>query len=287
VTNLEMTAAYNAIAAGGIYTEPYCYTRVLDRQGNVLLENGIIRRRVLSAETAALLTLACENVIDGGSGQQAYFEGMALAGKSGTTTGMRDVWFVGYTPYYTCGVWGGYDDYSPQENSAYVKTVWKAVMRRAHEETADTDFAFDCRLTEAEICTKCGELAALGVCEDTVQGDMSRVEYFAPGTEPTLVCTCHVQRDYCRASGKRASYYCPDRLCETEVYLRYGTDGTMDAAAVLPDETEVCDLHTSIWDKYFSIRQPEEPAPEPAEPVPEEPTETRPWWHYENWWPWR
>ena len=287
VTNLEMTAAYNAIAAGGIYTEPYCYTRVLDRQGNVLLENSIIRRRVLSAETAALLTLACENVIDGGSGQQAYFEGMALAGKSGTTTGMRDVWFVGYTPYYTCGVWGGYDDYSPQENSAYVKKVWKAVMRRAHEGTADTDFAFDCRLTEAEICTKCGELAALGVCEDTVQGDMSRVEYFVPGTEPNLVCTCHVQRDYCRASGKRASYYCPDRLCETEVYLRYGTEGTMDAAAVLPDEMEVCDLHTSIWDKYFFIRQPEESAPEPAEPVPEEPTETRPWWHYENWWPWR
>ena len=286
VTNLEMTAAYNAIAAGGIYTEPYCYTRVLDRQGNVLLENAITRRRVLSAETSALLTLACENVIDGGSGQQAYFGGMAQAGKSGTTTEMRDVWFVGYTPYYTCGVWGGYDDYGPQENSAYVKKLWKAVMQRAHEGMADTDFTYDCQLTEAEVCAKCGELAAPGVCEDTVQGDMSRVEYFAPGTEPRYACTCHVQREYCRASGKRASFYCPDHLCETKVYLRYGTDGTMDAAAVLPEEMEVCDLHTSIWDKYFSVREPAEDVPETAEPLPEESPEEHPWWHYENWWPW-
>ena len=159
VTNLEMTAAYSAIASGGTYTEPTFYMKVLDREGNVLLENTPEQHTAVRSTTSALLTSAMEDVLTSGTGTRAWFSGMDLAGKSGTTTDLRDLWFVGYSPYYACGVWGGYDDFSAQSSSAYVKNIWKAVMQRAHQGLSRRDFTGTEELTPCTICTKCGALA--------------------------------------------------------------------------------------------------------------------------------
>ncbi|MCI7733505.1 MAG: PBP1A family penicillin-binding protein [Dysosmobacter sp.] len=286
VTNLEMTAAYSAIANGGTYTEPTFYTKVLDREGNVLLENTPEQHTAVRSTTSALLTSAMEDVLTSGTGTRAWFSGMDLAGKSGTTTDLRDLWFVGYSPYYACGVWGGYDDFSAQSSSAYVKNIWKAVMQRAHQGLSRRDFTGTEELTPCTICTKCGALAVEDLCDSTVQGDMTYREYFVPGTEPTEACTCHVAVEVCQDSGQMAGTYCPADRVERSVYLQSGTAGTADAEAVVPEELgeETCQVHQHWWSWLFPEGGQDPQTPE--EPTPEErPNGSRPGWGgWFNWW---
>lgn len=251
VTNLELTAAYSAIANQGVYLEPVYYTKVLDREGRLLLSGTPEERVVLQPATAALLTEAMESVMTEGTGVSASFSGMSLAGKSGTTTGMKDLWFVGYSPYYACGIWGGYDDGSAQSSGAYVKSIWRAVMQQAHEGKVYKAFDGVDALTSATICTKCGDLAVKGLCDDTVQGDMTQLEYYASGTEPTERCHCHVEATYCKRSGESVGTYCWLYGVETQVYLTEGTEGTADAAAVAPESTEICQMHRNWWGSLF------------------------------------
>ena len=107
VTNLDLTAAYGAIARGGTYIKPIYYTQIVDHDGKVLVDKQAESRKVISDSTAALLTNAMEDAIWSGTGADAAFEGMDIAGKSGTSTNGVDLWFVGYSPYLSCGVWGG------------------------------------------------------------------------------------------------------------------------------------------------------------------------------------
>ncbi len=104
VTNLDLPAAYAAIANGGIYNEPRLYTKILDYDGNVLIDKTRQSHRVISRTTAYLLTSAMEDVVSSGTGTAAAFSGMSIAGKTGTTTSARASWFVGYTQYFSCDV---------------------------------------------------------------------------------------------------------------------------------------------------------------------------------------
>ena len=253
VTNLELTAAYSAIANGGEYIEPTYYTHVLDREGNVLLENRPSRHIAVSMDTAALLTDAMTDVLTDGTGASAYFSGMPLAGKSGTTTDARDVWFVGYSPYYACGIWGGFDDNSEQAGSGYVKKLWRDIMKQAHAGKEYTDFAMRNDLAEYRICTKCGELAMDGICDSTVQGDVTDMEYFVSGTEPTAQCTCHVVVEICASSGQAVGTWCPEEEIHSTVYLLSGTPGTADESAVKPADStgSSCSIHSHWWDQFL------------------------------------
>lgn len=251
VTNLELTAAYSAIANEGVYLAPSYYTKVLDREGRVLLAKAPVKHEVIRPVTASLLTKAMESVMTDGTGVNASFSGMALAGKSGTTTEMKDAWFVGFSPYYACGVWGGYDDFAAQSSSAYVKSIWRAVMQQAHEDLAYRSFPQTAELVTATICTKCGNLAVAGMCEDTVQGNVTRMEYYEQGTEPTEACICHVEVSYCEQSGQVAGPYCTLSGIEHKVYLVEGTDGTADAEAVIPEAEETCQMHQNWWNMLF------------------------------------
>ena len=272
VTNLEMTAAYSAIANGGTYREPVYYTEILDREGNVLLEKTPESHTAVRSSTAALLTDAMAEVMTRGTGVQAAFSGMALAGKSGTTTELRDLWFVGYSPYYACGVWGGYDDFSAQSSGAYVKKLWRSIMEQAHQGLADQGFSGTRDLEQRTICVKCGKLAVEDLCEDTVQGNMTRTEYYAPGTVPEESCDCHVAVSVCRRSGQAAGTYCPDREVETAVYLTEGTAGTADESAVAPETAgETCQVHRSWWSWLLPEESEEVPTPELGWEKPERP----------------
>ena len=253
VTNLEMTAAYGTLARGGEYIEPVYYTKIIDRNGQALLEKNPARHQVVTEQTAALLTVALEDVLDSGTGMTADFADMSLAGKSGTTNDIRDAWFIGYSPYLTCGIWGGNDDNSAQESGEYVKTLWKSVMSRAHESLADTEFAAKDQLVKCIICTKCGKIAVTGLCDVTEQGDMTAVEYFASGTEPREECDCHVAVEVCTSSGEKAGSYCPHT--KRHVYLRSASEGTVDADYVLPENlkgSHSCSEHTSMWSEWWN-----------------------------------
>ena len=259
VTNLELTAAYAAIAAGGMYTEPYYYTRVLSRDGTVLLQKTPLRHEAVNANTAALLTSALESVMDNGTGVEAAFPGYRLAGKTGTTSDWRDLWMVGFSRTWVCGVWNGFDDYSAQDSSSPVKQLWREIMRRAHEtvpEDKDIPFPQTEILQTVSICAKCGGLAVEGLCDHSVQGDMIREEFYVPGTAPFQFCDCHVKVDICTSSGELAGMWCPERTRTERVYLREGTEGTADAEAVVPEAS--CSVHQNWRDWLLPDGQNEE-----------------------------
>ncbi|MDE6994916.1 MAG: transglycosylase domain-containing protein, partial [Lachnospiraceae bacterium] len=110
VTNEELNAAYACIANGGTYIKPKLYTRVVDHDGNIILDNTTPQsRQVIKESTAFLLTDAMVDVVTSGTGGSVNFGGMAIAGKTGTTSDYNDVWFSGYTPYYTATTWAGFD----------------------------------------------------------------------------------------------------------------------------------------------------------------------------------
>ena len=256
VTNLEMTAAYASIARGGQYAEPILYTKILDHDGNVLIEKKQTTRRVISENTAKLLTSALEDAMLSGTGVEANFESdsvIDLAGKSGTTTDIRDAWFIGYSPSLTCGVWGGFDDNRTQESSTYVKYIWKDVMAGAHTEGVAEEFETGNNIEEVVICTKCGKRAVKGLCENAIHGDGTETVCFATGTAPTEKCDCHVMVAICAESGELSGPYCKHE--EGRVYLKSAVPGTEEEQYVLPaslsDPKVTCHTHTSLWDKWF------------------------------------
>lgn len=251
VTTLEMTAAYNTIANDGRYTEPYYYTKIVDREGNVVLEKVPDYEQVISEDTATLLTCVMEEVIASGTGKDAAVGGVNLAGKSGTTNENRDVWFVGYSSYYTCGIWGGYDNNAAQSSSRYVKRIWQDIMEQAHEGKTNEELVDKEKLTCVTICTKCGKRAIQGTCDNTLQGNMTAEEYFIEGTAPKLACNCHVKMNICESSGMQKGIFCPSDVVTTKVYLKTGTEGTADSAYVLSESTKtVCEVHKSFWDQW-------------------------------------
>lgn len=250
VTNLELTGAYATIANGGTYLEPKFYTQVLDHDGNVLLDkrDTQVKRAVLKESTAWLLTDAMKDVMTQGTGTIAYFgSSMAQAGKSGTTTSNRDCLWAGYTPYYTCVVWGGYDDNSKQSGklTSYPKVIWNAAMSRIHAGLEYKDFKAPASITSATVCRKSGLLSLEGICDNDPRGSMLMTEYFDMDTVPSDSCNHHITLDVCADSGFVASLYCPN--VESRVFMIGGSAGTADSE-YMADElftSTICTLHDS------------------------------------------
>lgn len=241
VTNLEMTAAYNTIANDGNYVKPYYYTKIVNRDGKVILENVPESKSVISKDTAQLLTCAMQEVITSGTGTAAAVNGVTLAGKSGTTNDNRDLWFIGFSSYYTCGIWGGHDDGSVQTSGGYVKQIWQDIMEAAHEGKENQKLVNTKELSSATICTKCGNLAVSGLCDNTLQGNMTQKEYFRLGQKPTKKCDCHVEYNICKDSNMLAGSFCPSGSKQKAVYLKTGTSGTADAQFVIPESIKALD----------------------------------------------
>lgn len=255
VYNLELTAAYATIANNGTYTKPRFFTKILDHDGNVLIDNTPQTHTVLKDTTAWLLTSAMKDVMTSGTGVAANISNMPVAGKSGTTTKDRDSLFAGFSPYYTCVVWGGYDDNTPLSSTRYTKNIWKAVMQRANEGLEYQDFEKPSGIVTATVCKKSGKLAVEGFCDSDPRGNQAYTEYFAAGTEPTEICDHHVQATICTISGKIANEFCPQENRQTNVYIIGGSPNSEDGPYLLSDElaNSVCDVHTSTTNILDSL----------------------------------
>ena len=260
VSNLELAGAYAAIANGGIYTKPVFFTKILDHNGKVLLENEPQTKRVLKDSTAFLLTDALAESMESSrmyaspgvslnsTSVPANIPGMSNAGKSGTTTSNVDIWFVGYTPYYTAGIWSGCDDNQKisaiGSSTSYHKRIWKQIMARAHEGLADTGFPVPDSIETASVCRKSGMLPNPGVCEADPRGSAVYTEYFAKGTVPTQVCDHHVAITVCGESGGLPTEFCPleSRHSRTVLVTPEGeSGGTDDSRYAMPGP---CAVHT-------------------------------------------
>ena len=239
VTNLELTAAYAAIANEGEYIEPSFYTEVYDHDGNLILDNTWQERhQVISEETAWLLTSAMEDVMTAGTGTRAYFSGMDVAGKSGTTTANRDTLFAGYTPYYTCVVWGGNDDNSKQSGSlcTYSKNIWREAMKRIHEDLPFKEFKTPTGITTAIVCKESGKLATAGVCDLCPKGSAVYTEYFAADSVPVEQCDHHILLNICAHSNLIANATCPISSVTPRIFLVGGSIETSDAPYIATEE---------------------------------------------------
>ena len=208
VTNMELNAAYAAIANKGVYIKPKLYTKIVDHDGNVLIDNtSPSETPVIKETTAWLLTSAMQDVVTSGTGGSVNFGGMAIAGKTGTTSDNKDVWFSGFTPYYTATTWTGYDNNVSLSSSAernLSKTLWRAVMSRIHENLPEKTFPMASGIVTAQVCSKSGRLPIAGVCDGCVV-----TEYFAEGTVPTETCDVHYSSNICAYTGLTASEECP------------------------------------------------------------------------------
>lgn len=206
VSNFQLNGAYAAIANGGEYIEPKLYTKITDHDGNVILgEDDRVRRRVLGENTAWLLTSAMEDVVTKGTGRSAALSKQPVAGKTGTTSDENDVWFAGYTPYYTCTTWAGYDentDLSGSE-SGYAKSIWQKVMEEIHADLPVKDFEKPSGIVECEVCASSGKLPVEGRCSDIV------TEYFDADKVPTTYCDIHYSGLICAKTGLPAQPACP------------------------------------------------------------------------------
>lgn len=276
VSNLELTAAYATIANQGIYTKPVFFTKILDHNGKVLLENTPETKRVLKDSTAFLLTDAMSQSMESsrmyGSGNlyststSANLPNMSNAGKSGTTTSNNDIWFVGYTPYYTAGIWSGCDNNQKisaiGSSTSYHKIIWKNIMSRVHEGLADTGFPVPSSITTVSVCRKSGKLASPGVCENDPRGSAVYTEYFAKGSEPTEVCDHHMTTTVCSASGGLPTEFCPEELKVSRTFMitpEGETGQTADTPYRLPG---YCTVHTQA-----SVILPSESETMPAETI--------------------
>ena len=226
VKNVELCAAYAAIANGGNYIKPIYYTQILDHDGNVLIENSSVSRSVIKDSTAYLLTSAMEDVVKKGTGTACQLDNMTVAGKTGTTEDYNDLWFVGYTPYYTCAVWSGYDNNEkiPEDARNFHKNLWKKVMTRIHEGLEDRDFDMPSSVEKASVCAETGLLPRSGCPTIT--------EYFDISSLPTEYCDQH--------------FYGSSDYDEEDYYYNEDTDADTDAAAeaipsAAPDSTDSTD----------------------------------------------
>ena len=244
VTNLELTAAYAAIANKGTYIKPRLYTKILDHEGKVLLDNQPQETEAVKETTAWLLTDAMKDVLTEGTGKEAYFDTMPAAGKSGTTNNGKDTLFAGFSPYYACVVWGGYDDNTSQEDwtTSYSKLIWRSVMSKIHTNLPQKDFEMPDGIVTEDVCKKSGRLAIEDVCTNDPRGNMAIAEYFADGTQPVKECNHHISSSICPVSKMPAGPYCPAHIAGVQIVG--GSDKTEDAPYLYKGENqEICNVH--------------------------------------------
>lgn len=282
VSTYDMAAAYATFANNGMYMQPRTYTRVVavDIDGNetVLLENNSTGVAVLQESTVYYMNTMLENVIDAGTGTAAAFDGMTIAGKTGTTTSNNDKWFVGYSPYYTAAVWVGYDQQERIDSNKYLAAeLWKKVMEPLHEGLEDISFQEPTDLVTVTICKDSGMIAT-ETCSADPRNNRTMKMSFVKGDQPVEYCTTHVAVEVCtestailRYDGKDSGVYhlagehCPEesrkviglleheriRVLDTvttrdDVYLKSYLDtlGITDDPLTSVENGGLCDIHT-------------------------------------------
>ena len=249
VTNLELTGAYATIANEGFYQEPIFYTKIEDHDGNIIIDKTVDREShsVISKENAWLLTSAMQDVVTKGTGGAVNFPGMTIAGKTGTTSDDKDVWFVGYTPYYTAGVWAGYDIPTSKLKGTgeknYHKKLWKSVMSRIHEDLENKAFEKPEDIIEVAVCSESGKLPVPGLCDMDPRGCIVN-EYFVKGFEPIETCDVHIIAKVCHVTGQLATDMCYWPLEQVRVILPVLQEGAPD------DPTEDTAYGVSMLPQY-------------------------------------
>ncbi len=215
VSNLEITAAYAAIANGGVYNKPVFYSQVYDHDGNLIIDNTTPEsHEAMKATTAWMLLDAMKDVVISGTGTAARMtSGVTCAGKTGTTSSNYDVWFCGMTPYYTASIWMGYDSNVDMGSTQAHKKMWRDIMDQIavlEEQSTSADFERPDGISSISVCQITGLLPG--------EGCPTFTDYCAAGTGPSERCEGHETILICTESHEIATNTCPETMSFTVVY---------------------------------------------------------------------
>lgn len=259
VTIRDLTAAYAAVENGGIYRDARTYTKVLDSDGNLVLDNSQSAHTVLSEKAAYYLTYMMEETVKDGTGTEAQIAGISVAGKTGTTSGDKDRWFAGYTPGHTAVVWCGYDQSQEIiltdesiDNPAAV--LWNRVMSRVSESETETGFHKPGNIIEVEICLDSGMLPT-AQCANDVRGARTASVLMAAEDVPTEYCGIHVEQSLCYANG---AYHLATEACHRQgTVQKYGVlnyTRQFPLKTIVVEDQQYCVGAQAVQAGYFKAR---------------------------------
>ncbi len=202
ISPLEMAAAYAAIANNGEYIKPTFYTKVVDSNGNTVLEPKQERKRVISEQNAYIVKNILQEPVKKGTATYCAISGMDVAAKTGTTDGSKDRWLCGFTPYYAAACWFGYDH--PEEVTGFgtnpAGQIWDEVMTAIHKGLQNATFTRPSGIVEQTVCRTTGCIATTG-CTETYK------EIFTADNLPEK-CEGHGLQTLCGETGMLATEFC-------------------------------------------------------------------------------
>ena len=247
-TTLEVASAYATIANEGYYIEPKLYTTIVDRNGEIVLDNTTSEPKQAMSDSTAFMLQSCLISVTEDPGGTAYgavrTNGGAIqtAGKTGNTDDDKDRWFCGFTPYYTIACWTGYDQARtigrgyPYDATKLFNTVMNAICA---DKPAATLMEQPSSVTKAELCRDSGKVAT-DACKADPRGSRVLSDYVAVDSIPTDTCTVHEFVNICNVTGKVASSACKSttrRSCITRDYQPSQGVFSADWAYMKPSET--------------------------------------------------
>ena len=214
VTVREITAAYTIFANEGEFCKSRSYSKVVDSQGRVILENESVKHSAISRDNSIIMNEMLQNVVDNGTAKYITLDDkIDVAGKTGTSQDYYDRWFIGYTPYYLGGVWYGYEYPKALESETqYICTkIWNDIMLEVHEllNERERQFASSDNIIRVNYCKDSGKLLSEACIADP-RGIRAERGYFVKGSEPTEKCDRHVLVAYDKNSGGVAVGDCPE-----------------------------------------------------------------------------
>ncbi|MCQ2427858.1 MAG: transglycosylase domain-containing protein [Clostridia bacterium] len=251
----QITAAYSIFPNAGIYNEAHSYLKVTDSEGNVILENGYKGTVAISEVTASVMNLMMEKVTSEGTAKNLTFgrlTGIDVAGKTGSAGDYYDRWFIGYTPYYICGVWYGYEYPKTLTGENPCIPLWDTIMIPLHQKfLASTEplksFEISQNLVECTYCVDSGKLLT-DACALDPRGDRTETGYFIRGTEPTEFCTTHVVVDYDDVEKGIANADCPPENIIRTALVR------VNRSFAAKNNITIADAQYSYMDLPFDVR---------------------------------
>ncbi len=291
---IEVAGAYSTIANKGVYLEPISFTKIIDKNGKVIIdaESDQTTREVFKESTAFILTEWMKDVVNGGTAtvriKNAEGKNINVAGKTGTNSDFKGVYFAGFTPYYTATVWLGHDDFKPAfvngtTGGKFAAPLWKTIMDIIHADLENKEFydKIPDDVVQFTVCGVSGKRPNGKLCSHDLSGHKLVTEWFPkdaiPG--PNDICDMHVEIEACPYSGRPLTPFCPKehsitasaivlpknspyrQLSDTELakYLP-GAVKDLDKIANLDynnpnDRPFFCPLHTEEWFKGEQQRE--------------------------------
>lgn len=226
LTPVQMAVAFGTIANKGVYQQPLSFSRIVDSNGNVVVDmhQQQDRHQVFKPSTAYLVVDMLKEAVQSGTGTKAKISSQVVAGKTGTNSDSKGVFFAGMTGWYSGSVWIGHDNYKALSSKATggnaAAPLWQSFMEKIHKaKNLDSREIIDgtpsdYNLMRVTTCGVSGQLAT-DACYNDVNGYKTITDYWSADSVPTAYCSMHKSVSVCTESGLLATDYCPSYSVET------------------------------------------------------------------------